>query len=533
MKKKAQFSEIPKWIIALVAFIVIIGIFVGRPQKIWAEGIKPTIDRYLGSNEGGKAEVMENAEKMYSSNREKWQEAIKSYNTFLEQEPDSEKAYEVHLKIAKIYLETTDLKADNYKSALAEYEKTKQKFPKKEKELQSYIISAEKTVYYKAGYIAQVITDTSSKQKEQCQKDAKLLCIYKTEEEGPDGYMLTKEKEILGSLSYIYSAGDEEYRIPMDFLKEYAYICKEMELLFNEKQAKSKFAPEEFNTEWQGYNAIAECYAKHEDAKKAYELYQKTIKDFPGTVWSSTAQQMVGGALQTQMQSMAIADAKKAYSDKDYDSAMAKYQEYIKAYPASAETEEARFRIAAIYYSRNRIADGDQYYSQVNQRYSAYDLKLELAKIGGEQIRIFLFAKEKFNNGLYDSALSNYELILNIKPTHPLADEVKFRIGLIYSAKGDYETATQYYMQIKENMAQIPLDAKVDVSSRLIEYGDQKYAAKDYEDAVMYYVTFISLFPDHPSAKRIKTAISEDTEMSNALKGAAAKLGGLGWTGIE
>lgn len=364
----------------------------------------------------------------------KFNDSLKDYNYILQNEPNSERAYEGR---ALAYIEL-----NQYDFALEDYKKVLEINPK------SY------TVYNDLGELYE--------RKNMLQKA--LECYNKQLEiDNDDYYYINRGWCYIKMLQYEKATNDFNTVIERNPNNIYAYngigqICK--------KQSKYKEAIEYFEKiidlkqDYRYvYRYIAECYEELEDYKHSIDYYTQAIEKYPDD-------------------ETFYLDRGLIYSDiEDYTNALKDYKKALEIYP---DYSYAYNNMGLVYRDLKQYDKAEYYFKQALEKNS------DNYRTMGNLADLYLYHLEQYNKAI--ELFSNQLKIVNDEPdTYAGRGEAYFKLGNIKKSTDDYKKALDYYLkQLKD------LD---DYACIYKDIGLCYQRLNQFNEAIKYYNKAIELAP--------------------------------------
>ncbi len=174
----------------------------------------------------------------------------------------------------------------------------------------------------------------------------------------------------------------------------------------------------------------------------------------------------------------------KAYSyfnRGDYENAALQFADFVKKYPASNRTPDARIRLADSYY-------GSKNFTQASNIYR------DLFKAGSTDISApyanYQYAQALYKSGRVNEAIAEFAQLQSKYPNSEYAEGSLFTIGWIYFQQGKFDEAISRYRDVLVIYPKTSLEPIIYYS-----IGDSYFNLGKYDSAIENYENVITKFP--------------------------------------
>jgi len=265
-----------------------------------------------------------------------------------------------------------------------------------------------------------------------------------------------------------------------------ANLTKFADMMINSDTAEGK-KPEnaEFFYKEEAYYYLGDFAEKQGDYKKAVGYYLEGFKKFPNSYFSSDMLLKVGVMYLT-----------KLNTEKDaLDTSAEYFNQYIKAFPSTTQTEMAHYYLGFCYYNGRRFSEALSAFKSFSDKYPSSEFTPEA---------IYYYSDCNYNLGNYEESVKGFNQVITRYPNHEKAEESIFTKAW---ALLDLQREDEGMATLRQLVDKYPKSKYAPQS--LFSVADSYYNAQKFEDALKTYQEVLQRYPESEVAKKIPETIKE------------------------
>jgi len=219
---------------------------------------------------------------------------------------------------------------------------------------------------------------------------------------------------------------------------------------------------------------LAECYFK-------LDRYQDALVSYNNV---STANSELGGEA-------SYGKAYCYYNLGDYENAAYKFSDFVKNYPKSSKTIDARLRLADSYYGNKKYSDASRVYKNL--------FNFDKASLTDPNT-YYQYAQTLFKSGNTVEAINEFSNLQRKFPRSEYADKSLYLVGWINFQQNNYNEAIDDYKNVLSKYPQSSLGPIIYYS-----IGDAYFNLAQYDSAI---VSYEKVMVDYPSSGHVFDAVN-------------------------